>query len=1096
MFYKRATLVVISLVILLTSQLVTNQTIKAHGAQASRRDAQASRQAQGTQDRESGRGRLGDPRMVQDIRDSQSGKHGSPSPRRRVTTQAAVPSCPSSPFSPPEANDTHFIADCGGGLDTGCTFRNGGPLVITVKVTRVVGDVQKLKANGLISEMATVQMPAFDVDFFGGGGVFNPERDRVSFNGNVVPGEFLQGDNDVWRLNEFSVPIECVNFPSDPGPGGSVTPADNTVRIDIDTANSEEVWCTSIDWAAISIDVARPIVMAHGILSSGATWASQWVPKLNQLGIPNSNRLNMGNLDAIQNNAVKISNEVSNATQRWGVDKVNIVCHSKGGLDSRHFVESSDLVERVIQLGTPNAGSPLADVAQGILVIGLGLPGTIIVNALAGPAGYQLTQPYMAGYNFVHGSNPNVKYTALAGDYDPNCRGLNRINPFCRPIDRLLLAIAGRGDTIVPVTSVHALGYTENRVFNSSGSNGDAKHTSLTGSAGVYNSVSDRVEVFGTSSLLEASDPTPVSRTATVIGTMQQGQVLSRTIPIDQATPTFFSLMYPSGNLDMALISPSGQRFDATTVVGNPDVGREEGPIEGGIIEVYNFAAPEVGVWTLEISAPSVTEPSGTVTFAANGWLESPAITFAGTTQKASIHAGENLRLFGTLRNNGAPLTGASVAAKIALPDNTAGNVSLHDDGANGDATANDGIYTGDFTNTAQPGSYRIVFTANRAAAPGTPAFSREDFTLATVSRTASTITGPFRDFGVDTDGDGLFNNLTIEVGLNITAAGNYRVFGILTDSQGHTLDAGVSQALSAGANTVPLKFDGKTIFQRRVDGPYRLTVRLAEENNLDVLLVDERINAHQTAAYSFHSFQHSPISLTGGGSSTGIDTNGNGRFELLSVGVEVEILSSGFYQWSARIADSNGREIGFDASFAFFNAGTNTLSFIFDGSEIGRNGVDGPYFIRGLLVFGGGDSLVASNAFTTSPFLASQFEGFTADATPPTLQVSVSPSILSPPNHKMALITATISAQDNLDPNPTVELVSITANEPVKGRGDGNTDPDIDEAAFGTDDRTFLLRAERSGTGTGRIYTITYRARDAAGNTTTASATVTVPHD
>jgi hypothetical protein len=363
------------------------------------------------------------------------------------------------------------------------------------------------------------------------------------------------------------------------------------------------------------------------------------------------------------------------------------------------------------------------------------------------------------------------------------------------------------------------------------------------------------------------------------------------------------------------------------------------------------------------------------------------------------------------------------------------------------------------------------------------------------VSASTSTVTGPFQDFGVDTDGDGLFNNLTIQVGLNITAARSYRVFGVLSDSQGNTLDAGASATLNVGSNTVPLKFDGKTIFQRRVDGPYRLTVRLAEESGPDILPVDERINVHQTAAYSFRSFQHSPISLTGAGSSTGVDTNGNGLFELLNVSVDADILSAGFYQWSARLTDVNGRELGFDSNFAFFSAGTNSLTFTFDGSAIGRNGVNGPYFLRGLLVFGAGDSLVASNAFTTSPFLASQFEGFALDTTPPTLQVSVSPSVLVR-NHKMALITATISVQDNLDPNPTVELVSITANEQVNGKGDGTTDPDIDGAAFGTDDRQFLLRAERSGTGTGRIYTITYRARDAAGNTTTATATVTVPHD
>ena len=36
----------------------------------------------------------------------------------------------SSPFSPSDEEDTLFAVDSGSGLDTGCTFRGGGPLRI------------------------------------------------------------------------------------------------------------------------------------------------------------------------------------------------------------------------------------------------------------------------------------------------------------------------------------------------------------------------------------------------------------------------------------------------------------------------------------------------------------------------------------------------------------------------------------------------------------------------------------------------------------------------------------------------------------------------------------------------------------------------------------------------------------------------------------------------------------------------------------------------------------------------------------------------------------------------------------------------------
>lgn len=117
-------------------------------------------------------------------------------------------------------------------------------------------------------------------------------------------------------------------------------------------------------------------------------------------------------------------------------------------------------------------------------------------------------------------------------------------------------------------------------------------------------------------------------------------------------------------------------------------------------------------------------------------------------------------------------------------------------------------------------------------------------------------------------------------------------------------------------------------------------------------------------------------------------------------------------------------------------------------------------------------------------------------DTTPPNLLVSLSPNSLWPPNHKMVDITANITVTDACDAHPTVKLVSISSNEPANSTGDGNTSPDIAGATFGTDDRSFQLRAERKGNGNGRVYTVTYSAEDASGNTAQQIATVTVAHD
>jgi hypothetical protein len=112
-------------------------------------------------------------------------------------------------------------------------------------------------------------------------------------------------------------------------------------------------------------------------------------------------------------------------------------------------------------------------------------------------------------------------------------------------------------------------------------------------------------------------------------------------------------------------------------------------------------------------------------------------------------------------------------------------------------------------------------------------------------------------------------------------------------------------------------------------------------------------------------------------------------------------------------------------------------------------------------------------------------------DTTPPEFSLSVAPEVLWPANHKMVEITPSWEVSDNCDEWPEVTLVSITMNEDDDGKGDGHTTDDIQIG-----DEGIWLRAERSGRGTGRVYTITYQAADDSGNVAVDSAVVTVPHN
>ncbi|MFC4779303.1 endo-alpha-N-acetylgalactosaminidase family protein [Paenibacillus sp. GCM10023252] len=114
-------------------------------------------------------------------------------------------------------------------------------------------------------------------------------------------------------------------------------------------------------------------------------------------------------------------------------------------------------------------------------------------------------------------------------------------------------------------------------------------------------------------------------------------------------------------------------------------------------------------------------------------------------------------------------------------------------------------------------------------------------------------------------------------------------------------------------------------------------------------------------------------------------------------------------------------------------------------------------------------------------------------DKSKPILQIISDKTHIGPPNHKMIPIQMSVIAEDSGSGAAEIKLVAITSNEADNGTGDGNTEEDIQDAEFGTYDTSFLLRAERTGGGGGRVYTITYSVADRAGNMTLNSVEVKV---
>ena len=126
----------------------------------------------------------------------------------------------------------------------------------------------------------------------------------------------------------------------------------------------------------------------------------------------------------------------------------------------------------------------------------------------------------------------------------------------------------------------------------------------------------------------------------------------------------------------------------------------------------------------------------------------------------------------------------------------------------------------------------------------------------------------------------------------------------------------------------------------------------------------------------------------------------------------------------------------------------------------------------------------------------ASQSSNLAVNSTPPGIVLNGNNIQLWPPNHSYHTINITDLVASASSCDGTVNLNSVvidtvTSDEVENGNGDGNTNNDI---VISCNRKSVQLRAERDGSGDGRVYTITFKVTDSFGASSTVTAKVTVP--
>lgn len=110
-----------------------------------------------------------------------------------------------------------------------------------------------------------------------------------------------------------------------------------------------------------------PIVLIHGTGFRDRKFFGYWgrIPKIL---IENGAEIYYGNQDSwgtIESNAATLKDNIEKIMEQTGAEKVNLIAHSKGGLESRYLISTlgmSDKIASLTTIATPHHGSKTMDI--------------------------------------------------------------------------------------------------------------------------------------------------------------------------------------------------------------------------------------------------------------------------------------------------------------------------------------------------------------------------------------------------------------------------------------------------------------------------------------------------------------------------------------------------------------------------------------------------------------------------------------------------------------------------------------------------------------------------------------------------------------
>jgi triacylglycerol lipase len=171
-----------------------------------------------------------------------------------------------------------------------------------------------------------------------------------------------------------------------------------------------------------------PIVLVHGVIAHDRPSLIKFWGKIPEALRETGAKVFLGNTDSwgdYESNARMLKTTIDNVLRATNSEKVNIIAHSKGGLDSRYLIWKygyGDKVASLTTVSTPHHGTELADLIyrQKIVHFRIVKNALVILGKLYGDknpdlfkVNYQLTTEYMKKFNDSVVMDDRVYYQSI-----------------------------------------------------------------------------------------------------------------------------------------------------------------------------------------------------------------------------------------------------------------------------------------------------------------------------------------------------------------------------------------------------------------------------------------------------------------------------------------------------------------------------------------------------------------------------------------------------------------------------------------------------------------------------------------------------------